>query len=229
MKYFVIGFNKTATITIHNLFLLNGIKSQHDNDWNLDKYDAFSDNRDLSVYRELTIKYPDAIFILNIRNIKEWILSRVNHGIIYKRICGTDISREWEWKWAYPMSESKILDKIEIRNTHIQSVLNHFKSRNMMKQLVVLDVNQNDWIKFFCSQLNLNKQVDIHYHSTKHIFNILEKKDGCEEELKAAKDRVDALFLKIKDDPKYKCIIYDTTELDNLICQFKNNIVKTKT
>jgi hypothetical protein len=34
--------------------------------------------------KELTIKYPDAIFILNIRNIKEWILSRVNHGIIYK-------------------------------------------------------------------------------------------------------------------------------------------------
>jgi hypothetical protein len=96
----------------------------------------------------------------------------------------------------------------------------------MMKQLVVLDVNQNGWIKFFCSQLNLNNQVDMHYHSTKYIFNMVEKKDECKEEMKVAKDLVDETFLKIKDDPKYKCIIYETNELDSLISQVKNNIKK---
>ena len=226
MKYFVIGFNKSATTTIHELFLLNGIKSQHDNNWDLEKYDAFSDNKDLSVYRELSIKYPDAIFILNIRSIKEWMLSRVNHGIIYKTLYNNDPSSDWIWNWTYPISESKILNNIVWRNIHIKTVLNDFKSRNMMNQLLVLDVDQADWIKFFCSQLNLDKQDNIRAHSSNILFNMLEKKEGCEEELKSAKERVDALFLKIKDDPKYKCIIYDTNELDDLICQFKNNIKK---
>jgi len=229
MKYFVIGFNKTATTTMHELFLLNGIKSQHDNNWDLDDYDAFSDNKDLSVYRELSLKYPDAMFILNIRDIKEWILSRVNHGIIYKELYNNDVNYDWIWKWTYPISETKILDNIVWRNTHIKSVIYYFKSRNIANKLLVLDVDQADWIKFFCLQLNLKQQDNIRAHTSNILLNMLEKKEACEEEMRAAKDRVDALFLKIKDDPKYKCIIYDTNELDHLICQFKNNIVKTKT
>lgn len=227
MKYFIIGFNKTATTTMHELFLLNGIKSQHDNNWDLDNYDAFSDNKDLSIYIELSIKYPDAMFILNIRSIKEWILSRVNHGIIYRSLYNNDVNHDWIWKWTYPISESKIINNIVWRNTHIKSVLNDFKSRNMMNQLLVLDVDQADWIKFFCSELNFKEQDNIRAHSSKILFNMLEKKDECEKEIKATKEIVDALFLKIKDDPKYKCIIYDTNELDHLISQFKNNIKKT--
>jgi hypothetical protein len=226
MKYFIIGFNKTATTTMHELFLLNEIKSQHDNDWKLDKYDAFSDNRDLTIYTELIIKYPDAIFILNIRSIKEWILSRVNHGIIYKTLYNNDANHDWTWKWAYPISERNILNDIAFRNTHIKSVLNHFKSRNMMNQLLVLDVDQADWINFFCLNLNLDKQDTIRAHSSNILFNMLEKKDKCQEEMKATKKLVDTLFLKIKDDPKYKCIIYETNELDTLISQVKNNIKK---
>lgn len=212
---------------MHELFLLNGIKSQHDNNWDLDNYDAFSDNKDLSIYIELSIKYPDAMFILNIRSIKEWILSRVNHGIIYRSLYNNDVNHDWIWKWTYPISESKIINNIVWRNTHIKSVLNDFKSRNMMNQLLVLDVDQADWIKFFCSELNLKEQDNIRAHSSKILFNMLEKKDECEKEIKATKEIVDALFLKIKDDPKYKCIIYDTNELDGLISQFKNNIKKT--
>jgi len=226
MKYFVIGFNKTATTTMHELFLLNGIKSQHDNNWDLDNYDAFSDNKELYVYNELTIKYPDAMFILNIRNMKGWILSRVNHGIIYRTLYNNDPSSDWIWKWTYPISESKIIDNIVWRNTHIKSVLNHFKSRNMMNQLVVLDVDQADWIKFFCSELNLDKQDTIRAHSSNSLLISVEKKDECQEEMNAAKKLVDETFLKIKDDPKYKCIIYETNELDSLIAQFKNNIKK---
>jgi hypothetical protein len=226
MKYFVIGFEKTATTTMHELFLLNGIKSQHDNNWKLDNYDAFSDNKDISVYNELTIKYPDAMFILNIRNMKGWILSRVNHGIIYRTLYNNDANHDWIWKWTYPISESKIINNIVWRNTHIKSVLNHFKSRNMMNQLLVLDVDQADWINFFCLNLNLDKQDTIRAHSSNSLFNMLEKKDECEEEMKAAKDLVDETFLKTKDDPKYKCIIYETNELDGLIAQVKNNIKK---
>jgi hypothetical protein len=164
---------------------------------------------------------------LNIRSIKEWILSRVNHGIIYKTLYNNDPSSDWTWKWVYPISERNILNDIAFRNTHIKSVLNDFKSRNMMNQLLVLDVDQADWINFFCLNLNLDKQDTIRAHSSNILFNMLEKKDKCQEEMKATKKLVDALFLKIKDDPKYKCIIYETNELDTLISQVKNNIKKT--
>lgn len=95
-----------------------------------------------------------------------------------------------------------------------------------MNQLLVLDVDQADWINFFCLNLNLEKQDTIRAHSSNILFNMLEKKDECEEEMKAAKQLVDAFFLKIKNDPKYKCIIYETNELDGLIAQVKNNIKK---
>jgi hypothetical protein len=97
----------------------------------------------------------------------------------------------------------------------------------MMNQLVVLDIDQADWINFFCSELNLKQQHTIRAHSSNAIFNRVKQKNECEEEMKAAKDLVDAIFLKIKDDPKYKCIIYETNELDSLISQVKNNIKKT--
>ena len=96
----------------------------------------------------------------------------------------------------------------------------------MMNQLVVLDVDQTDWIKFFCSELNLEKQDNIRAHSSNSLLISVEKKDECQEEMNAAKKLVDETFLKIKDDPKYKCIIYETNELDSLIAQVKNNIKK---
>ena len=45
-KYFVIGFNKTATTTFHNIFLENNLRSQHvtpnKGGWvKMDKYDCF--------------------------------------------------------------------------------------------------------------------------------------------------------------------------------------------
>ena len=40
-KYFVIGFNKTATCTFHNLFIKNNLTSQHTSDWNTDQYTCF--------------------------------------------------------------------------------------------------------------------------------------------------------------------------------------------
>ena len=63
-KYFVIGFNKTATSTFHSLFLKNNFTSQHATKWDSDKYACFSDNGNLNHYRELDVKYEDSVFML---------------------------------------------------------------------------------------------------------------------------------------------------------------------
>ena len=106
-KIFVIGLNKTATMTINNIFKLNNFRTIHwqipdnekykgnfteeslminfkNNKNLLDNYlllnfDVFSDIENLSVNFELLDKqYPNSLFIFNYRSLNTWILSRLN-------------------------------------------------------------------------------------------------------------------------------------------------------
>jgi len=107
-KIFQIGFNKCGTLSIHDFLVENGIRSVHylkgelankifDNHKNgidllsgLDEFDAFSDMESLTsdkfqyvandLFKELHQAYPNAIFILNTRNVESWIHSRLKHG-----------------------------------------------------------------------------------------------------------------------------------------------------
>lgn len=230
MKYFVIGFNKTATTTMHELFLLNGLRSQHKNNWDLDNYDCFSDGDPFILFKNLnlTVKYPDAKFILNIRHMKDWIMSNVNHCIIYK-IHKEEIKEEnveWTWSWFYPVSETKVLDKIIERNNHIKDVLEHF--RQIANNLIILDIDNANWVDFLCHQLNLKNKIHINMHSSKslmkHIINHANK-EACKKEMDDARILVNLTFEKVKEDPQYKCVIYESNELDDLIKLYANNLL----
>ena len=226
MKYFVIGFNKAATTTMHELFLFNGLRSQHDNKWDLEKYDCFSDNEHISIFSSLYVKYPDAKFILNIRNLRDWITSRVNHCIIYKTIYNSNKADEWIWKWSYPISESKILRDIIYRNNHIKSVLNFFSE--MPNNLIIVDVDNRNWVDFLCSQLNMKNKIHMNAHSSNRLLNRIQdsSKEECKKEIEETKSIIDSTFEKICDDPQYKCLIYESNELNNLIQLYANNIQK---
>ena len=231
MKYFVIGFNKTATTSMHELFLLNGLSSQHDNNWDLDNYDCFSDGDPLILFKNLNLtdKYPDAKFILNIRDMKDWIISTVNHCIIYK-IHKEEIKEEnveWTWSWFYPVSEDIILSNIRVRNSHIKEVLEHFTQ--MANNLIILDVDNGNWVEFLCDQLNLNNKTRINAHTTKRLFNYIKhdtNKEVCKKEIDDARILVDSTFEKVREDPEYKCVIYESNELDHLIKLYANNLLK---
>jgi hypothetical protein len=103
-KIFQIGFNKCGTTSIHQFLLNNGIRSVH---WEGGKIadeiiknrstknplgiysnlEAFTDFENpyknyyphLTDYKLLDEKYPNSIFILNVRNVDDWIRSRMNH------------------------------------------------------------------------------------------------------------------------------------------------------
>ena len=83
-KYFCIGFNKTATTTLHNLFIKNKLKSIHGKSevWDTSKYDCFSDitSGDTS-WKKYDKEFKNAIFILNVRELDKWLISRFKHGI----------------------------------------------------------------------------------------------------------------------------------------------------
>lgn len=90
-KIFCIGLHKTGTCTLHDLALQAGFNSIHDVTWQydkvlLDKYNFFCDggshynNQNEFPYKKLLEYYPDCYFILNIRNIKKWIVSKCKHA-----------------------------------------------------------------------------------------------------------------------------------------------------
>lgn len=107
-KYFQIGFNKCGTTSIHRFFQANGIRSIHFDrgrlamtmDANLrqgryiltgyEKYAAFSDMDFLAPhlqlqgfkhYDKILQQVPNAKFILNVRDIENWIASRLKMGL----------------------------------------------------------------------------------------------------------------------------------------------------
>lgn len=141
-KIFFIGFNKAATTSLHKLMLHSGISSRHW-DWgqlasdieeriadkvSLKSYlsgaTAYSDivrltdkihiegNRHFRVFEEL---FPDAYFILNDRNVDDWIRSRLHHNdgtfLIQSMKCfGTDEQGTIAiWREAYEKHRKAVL------------------------------------------------------------------------------------------------------------------------
>ena len=154
-KIFVIGFNKTATTTFHNIFLKNNLKSQHSNKWNLQKFDCFSDNIEMNDnFKILYNKYPDADFILNTRTLKKWIISRFKHGnaIAIK-------NKKFKKNWAWPPTEELVKKWIIERETYYSDVLNFFKDKP--NKLLIINIDQPNWEEFLYSHFNFQiKNID---------------------------------------------------------------------
>ena len=141
-KYFVIGFNKTATSTFHSLFLNNNLTSQHASRWNTDKYVCFSDNGNLNNYKELDLKYENSVFILNVRELDKWLISRFKHGLRSKT----------KPNWAYPYTREKCIDWIKYREKYHMEILDYFIKRP--DKIIIVNIEREGWIKYLCSQLH---------------------------------------------------------------------------
>ena len=110
-KLFIIGYNKTATTSLSEFFAANGYSSVHwrtrtrinlaqrmtSNVMNrrpilagIAEFDVYSDMTysDSNVllegnffYRQLHHEYPNAFFLLNLRDTDSWVRSRMSHGL----------------------------------------------------------------------------------------------------------------------------------------------------
>lgn len=88
-KVFCIGFNKTATTSLHNFFMKAGLSSRHDVRWphashlpdvqrRFAQTVCFSDGEQAN-FRELKNRFEGSVFILNKRPLVPWLRSRVKH------------------------------------------------------------------------------------------------------------------------------------------------------
>lgn len=88
-KVFCVGFNKTGTTSLSVLFENLGLTSRHDIVWPMFskipfgkvyflRAQCFSDGEQPS-FQTLHRWFPDAVFILNTRDVKGWLYSRIKH------------------------------------------------------------------------------------------------------------------------------------------------------
>lgn len=182
-KIFVIGYNKTATCSIDTLLNENGLNSCHngglnEGDWDINKYDAFSDQHpegtDFFRFRKCHKNYPNSLFILNTRKLKDWILSRCGH-LIFNMSLGIENTGKIKMKangsWDYPDVEpilkkksisfndlsNDILDEyykfiknkikfwINERESYYASILYYFKG--YPEDLILMDIDK-EWKSF---------------------------------------------------------------------------------
>lgn len=156
-KIFLIGFNKTGTTSFDNLFKILNINSTHEcSDIPIldmiNKYDAFTDGEHLN-FVEYYKKYPDSLFILNTRPMKNWLISRYKHAQHH----------HFSECWCWPVSEEKTNEWITVRETHHKNVLNFFK--NKLNQLLIINIEKNGWedvvIKYLQNFNNVKKDEKI--------------------------------------------------------------------
>lgn len=185
-KIFIIGFNKTGTKTINEFFSLSGVPSLHWGKGTIaiimkkrdnmglkllnDKYERtyilFSDmeyHLDLNYahvkyYKKLEKQYPNAKFILNIRDKEKWIKSRNNHlngkyADDLMKIYNLNLSQLNE-KWRKEYDE------------HISDVKRYFADKN--HKLIIFDIEKDNIEKLieFFPEYNLNKNYYKHYNKT---------------------------------------------------------------
>lgn len=186
-KIFQIGFNKCGTTTIHNFFSKNGLSSIHFARGNLAKiihrkiarrqsnllgrfkgFRVFTDMELVSpdniiyafyYFKQLDKKYPGSKFILNIRNIRHWIKSRLNHGngsylknsMQYFNISKEEVIAKWKQEWY----------------SHLKNVSMHFQNRP--NDLLVFNIEKHNVdriVKFFAPYFHLDKSFWDHKNKT---------------------------------------------------------------
>jgi len=172
-KVFFIGFNKTGTTSIHNLFVKTGYRSLHyatkekekflalvvANNFNngeklltgIENFDAYSDFNYIydgtfiesaSYFKTLDEQYPNSYFILQTRDEKDWLNSRLKHvtehGEYYADIVMKTLKLD---------KESLIRQWQDTRRRHHRVVESYFK-------------DYEKFIKFDIDSDNISKLVD---------------------------------------------------------------------
>ena len=126
-KVFAIGFNKTGTTSLHRVFEDLGYRSYHGSKWRDTSrtgiyrlYDAFCDGVPDN-FRKLDAMFPNAKFILQVRDLDAWLDSRLEHI----RRLSPDRNRGADWTATPEAMETWI----RRRDSYHTAVLEHFRGR----------------------------------------------------------------------------------------------------
>ena len=160
-KVFCVGFNKTGTVTLDSIFRDQlSYRTAHTPDGRTGLSsrigtastgsDAFSDGACASI-KNLDELYPEALFILNTRPLKHWVLSR------HKAVERSRRAASWLLTKYVPLgfvariinrlvldnSDRAVIRWIRIRNSYHEHVIRYFKDRT--EKLLVLNIEEAEF------------------------------------------------------------------------------------
>ncbi len=158
-KVFAIGFNKTGSSSIHDLFIGLGYHSYHGEKWRdtsrrmiFVQYDAFCDGIPDDLMKLDSIN-PGAKYILQVRELDSWISSRLEH--ISRRPVNrkTPVTKDWT------MEDESVKTWVLKRNEYHMEVLEYFKDRTD-DLLIVNFISDESSANKIAEYLNYKGKVD---------------------------------------------------------------------
>lgn len=175
-KVFVIGFQKTGTMTMNGVLARLGYSVCYENIWwktNPDltredlraialeaaqRYDGFVNNPWPLFYKELEEKFPDAKFILTTRDTESWKESARRHF--------AGITRpEFETIYGIEAFDGHEDDFVSLYENHNAEVIQHFLDKP--GKLLVVDITKNPEWDGICDFLGKDVPTDSFPHTNK--------------------------------------------------------------
>lgn len=183
-KIFCLGFNKSGTTSLHDLFKNSGLKSYHGKSYSNFFYDAFSDGNQLSLsnFKYYHAKFPDSFFLLNTRSFAPWVTSRFKHGYIVatsKNLLSrlsikagvhnplTDLKPNWGW----PCTVDMIIHWAIARYDHHFSVISYFQQ--FPNNFACVNIERENWIDFVKTAFDLPPSSQNNLHSNRRDSSMI--------------------------------------------------------
>ena len=203
-KIFVIGFSRTGTTSLHTLFKHCQLRPYHGRNWELEKYDAFSDGLcakgERSDFEKLYEKYPKSLFILNTRPLKKWLMSRGLHMYMRNK------------DGFEPENPQTYVNWILQRDKHYLEVLRFFQ--NDCRRLLVINIEKENWCSIVSKRLIQKELPDV-------FKNKLNKEVLNPSGVKIIENSINQAFLQLQYSEEQQMSLMVNNPL---ILLYKNNI-----
>lgn len=145
-KYFFIGLNKTATTSISKITnLYTKLKCMHYVNYDLENYDVFCDEEEIKNYKKYFVNY-NSLFILNIRDLYDWVVSSIKHMLYFHKINDKDYIKE------------EIKKRINYRINYHKDIIDFFT--NCPEKLIIINISNNGWQDFLLQNVYKIKIYD---------------------------------------------------------------------
>lgn len=216
-KVFCIGLHKTGTSTLYEVFLEYGFKGIHSANWDssiikLKAFDAFSDGGGHFTgmgefdFPYLATTFPNAKFILQTRDTKSWIISKLKHAGWTEdtELLPDDPKKNRNEDWRYK-SLLTIRKFIEQKYLYEHKVISFFEGDEFKNRLIVIDIiDKSTQEREFQRLVDYLKLQSVSEIRLPHANKQLKKKVGVSEyieifietEIKRIESRKDLYFAK---------------------------------
>lgn len=163
-KVFGIGLSRTGTTSLHYALQVLGFRSIHNPIpiEAIEKYDAACDIPVAIHFKKLDAKYPNAKFILTIRDLDQWLESCERHFLKMDLLMDTN-------KLPKKVCEQLIKNRLEIYGVktfyreaftetykkHLEDVQSHFSTRK--NKLLEINITAGDEWQELCNFLSIEE------------------------------------------------------------------------